>query len=172
MSGQHRLPDGKRVAYEESIRVPLVVRGPGFPRGAVRSAPVANIDLAPTVAALAAARPGLREDGCSLLPLAKSASARWRRDLLFESFAVKDLRGEGDILKTTLPRYAAVRSGQYMYIEYANGERELYDLEADPDELVNRASDPALATVRGDLVRRLSRLRTTSGAHCTATRGG
>ena len=147
MSGQHRIASGKRVAYEESIRVPLIVRGPGFPRGVKRTASVSNIDLAPTIVSLAHARAGLRMDGCSLRPLAARAGARWQRQLLFENLTTTGLGSEGDKI-AVLPKYAAIRSGQFKWVEYANGERELYDLAADPHELVNRAAEPGLADTR------------------------
>jgi N-acetylglucosamine-6-sulfatase len=156
--GEHRIPAGKRVPYEESIRVPLIVRGPGFARGVKRAAPVANIDLAPTIAALAHARAGVDVDGCSLLPLAAHARAHWQRNLLFENLTTNGLGGETDKVKD-LPKYAAIRSGQFMWVEYANGERELYDLASDPYELSNRAADPGLADVRARLSARLARLR-------------
>jgi N-acetylglucosamine-6-sulfatase len=158
MTGQHRIASGKRVPYEESIRVPLIVRGPGFAPGATRSAPVANIDLAPTIVSLAHARARLDMDGCSLLPLAARAGAHWSRSLLFENLTQNGLGGEGDKIKN-LPKYAAIRSGQFKWVEYANGERELYDLAADPLELENRAADPGLAGVRARLSNRLAKLR-------------
>jgi len=165
MSGEHRLGYGKRVDYEESIRVPLVIRGPGFPRGAVRTAPVANIDLAPTISSLAGARPRLHVDGCSLLPLAAKPGAHWVRDLLFENFDTRDVGSERDPV-AKLPRYSGIRSGSYMYTRYANGESELYDLRTDPYELRNRASDPSLAKVRAGLAHRLARLRTGPAPPC------
>jgi arylsulfatase A-like enzyme len=158
MSGEHRIASGKRVAYEESIRVPLIVRGPGFPRGVKRTAPVANIDLAPTIVSLAHARAGVRMDGCSLRPLAASAGAHWQRQLLLENLTTSGLGSEGDKI-SGLPKYAAIRSGQFKWVEYANGERELYDLATDPSELTNKAADPALADVRALLAKRLARLR-------------
>ena len=63
-------------------------------------------------------------------------------------------------------RYEAVRTKRYLYVEYLGGERELYDLRADPGELQNRARDPAMAAVRADLARRLHRLQSCAGASC------
>jgi N-acetylglucosamine-6-sulfatase len=170
MAGEHRIPSGKRVPYEESIRVPLIVRGPGFARGVKRNAPVANIDLAPTIVSLAHARASLRMDGCSLLPIAARADRHWQRSLLFENLTTNGLGGEGDKIKN-LPKYAAIRSGQFMWVEYANGERELYDLRSDPYELDNKAADPALAGVREQLSKRLARLRKGSAPACKLVSG-
>jgi N-acetylglucosamine-6-sulfatase len=170
MSGQHRIASGKRVPYEESIRVPLVVRGPGFARGVKRDAPVANVDLAPTIVALARAPAGVRSDGCSLVPLARRSDRHWRRDLLFENLTTNGLGGEGDKIKA-LPEYVAIRTGQFMWVEYANGERELYDLKADPYELANKAADPALAGVRAQLSKRLARLRKGTAPACQLVSG-
>ncbi|MCS7040682.1 MAG: sulfatase, partial [Anaerolineae bacterium] len=83
--GQHRLFIGKRAPYEEVIRVPLYVRGPGVPAGATRDHMVANIDLAPTFAALAGVIPPTFVDGRSLVPLlgfSPPSSAAWRQALL------------------------------------------------------------------------------------------
>ena len=66
--GQHRLI-GKSAAYEESIKVPLVMRGPGIPKGETRAALVNNLDVVATVAELAGASPGYALDGRSLTPL-------------------------------------------------------------------------------------------------------
>jgi arylsulfatase A-like enzyme len=85
--GQHRLVSGKNTGYEEDLRVPLVVRGPGVPRGAVRGHLVANIDLAATFADLAGAPIPAFVDGRSLAPLLRTnppPQSSWRRALLLE----------------------------------------------------------------------------------------
>ena len=73
--GEHRVTEGKYLPYEESIRVPLIIfdgrgLGSGFPAGATVTQPVSNIDLAPTIVALAGARARRVMDGQPLLPLA------------------------------------------------------------------------------------------------------
>jgi N-acetylglucosamine-6-sulfatase len=83
--GQHRLPAGKRSPYEEDIRVPLIIRGPGVPAGQVVSALAANTDLAPTFAALAGTTLAYDPDGRSLLPLLFGPPpAQWRTAYLLD----------------------------------------------------------------------------------------
>ncbi len=151
--GEHRVPAGKVLLYEPSIRVPLIVRGLGFPRGRRLAQPVANIDLAPTIVDVAEARAGRRMDGRSLVPLLRDPGLSWGRDILIENGP-----GAGN--------FAAVRSPRYLYAEYASGDRELYDLAADPYELTSRHGDRALARLRGDLARRVALLRRCAGDAC------
>jgi N-acetylglucosamine-6-sulfatase len=160
MQGEHRIDEGKIVHYEPSTRVPLIVRGPGVPRGARRRQLVANVDLAPTILAAARARPGLAMDGRSLLPLAADPDALAARDILLEARPDKPVR-----------QYAAVRTRRYVYVEYGNGDRELYDLRRDPLQLVSRHDDPAYARVRIALSRRLAVLRDCRGSACARGAG-
>jgi len=153
--GEHRIVDQKYYPYEESIRVPLIIRGGGFPVGTT-SQPVSNIDLAPTIAALTGARPGRVMDGRPLLPLALDPQQGKERTLLIEGF------GSGG----AKPPFQAVRDPRWLYVEYGKGDRELYNLEADPFELRSRHAAPLLAPVRADLARRLARLRFCSGKSC------
>jgi N-acetylglucosamine-6-sulfatase len=128
MWGEHRW-DGKVLAYEESIRVPFVMR---FDRriGSARADThmVANIDLAPTFAqAAGVSAPGV--EGLSLLPIVDSPEAPWRTDLLIEHYGAP------------FPSFCAVRDEDTTYVSYATGEEELYDLVLDPNQLDNMASD-------------------------------
>jgi N-acetylglucosamine-6-sulfatase len=178
--GQHRVPSGKVLLYEPSIRVPLLMRGPGVPKNKHLRQMVANIDLAPTIVALAKARAGRVMDGRSLLPILHRPSIQWGRDLLIErgpagqakSGAQMGEIGNGDNGnqgKTAAPgdqRFVALRTPRYLYAEYTNGEKELYDLANDPDELTNRALDPAYAAIRTELSARLAKLATCKGPAC------
>jgi N-acetylglucosamine-6-sulfatase len=87
--GQHRLPPGKQTAYDEDIRVPMIVRGPGIPAGATTDRIAMNVDLAPTIAALAGARTPKFVDGRSLVPLLRTPGAhrRWRTAAFVEHYA-------------------------------------------------------------------------------------
>lgn len=155
--GEHRLPDGKYYPYEEAVHVPLLIRGGGFPARATASQLVSNIDLAPTILALAGADPGRVVDGRPLLPLARNPELEKDRALLIEGFS----RGR----RAGLP-YAAVRTGRWLYAEYETGEKELYDLQADPQQLDSRHAAPELAGVREELAARLAGLRECSGEGC------
>jgi arylsulfatase A-like enzyme/CubicO group peptidase (beta-lactamase class C family) len=88
--GHHRMPDGKMTAYEEDIRVPLIVRGPGVPAGKTLAGYLTgNVDLAPTFAAIAGVQPPDFVDGRSLVPLlsaAPPAPSAWRQAYLVEQY--------------------------------------------------------------------------------------
>jgi arylsulfatase A-like enzyme len=87
--GEHRLPEGKGTPYEETIRVPLLVRGPDVPAGRVETRVASLIDLAPTFAALAEAPAPHFVDGRSLAPLlAGDDAAPWRQAVLVEMSSV------------------------------------------------------------------------------------
>lgn len=154
--GEHRVANAKYHAYEESIRVPLIIRGGGFPAGAKAAQLVSNVDLAPTIVALTGAHARRVMDGRPLLPLALDPAQGTGRTLLIEGM------GSG----RDKPSYHAARDGRWVYVEYPGGERELYDLQADPYQLTSRHKAPALAAVRQDLALRLARLRSCHGASC------
>jgi arylsulfatase A-like enzyme len=148
--GEHRWgrngPENKQVPYEESIRVPFVVRYDPL-LSAPRTDPnlVLNIDLAPTFTALAGvAAPG--SEGRSLLPLLQAPGAPWRTDFLIEHSL------------SNLPSYCAVRSTDALYVRYATGEQELYLLAVDPFQLVNQAANPAYASMVASLRARAQEL--------------
>ena len=76
--GQHRLTRGKQTAFDTDIRVPLIVAGPGVPKGRTVNQVTQNTDLYPTFVQLAGGVPGAQVDGRSLLPLLHPASAQCR----------------------------------------------------------------------------------------------
>jgi N-acetylglucosamine-6-sulfatase len=150
--GEHHLI-GKNRLYDEALRVPLVIRGPGVAAGRVRRDLVSNVDLAPTIVAATGARPGLLMDGRSLLtPPAARGRPGGARELLLELF-------HGG-------RFAGLRTSRYAYLDFGNRGIELYDLRADPYELRNLAGDRKSRSVEARLRADLQRLRTCSGAGC------
>jgi len=130
--GEHRL-GGKIWPYEESTHVPLIVRAPWTTHATRNSQPVLNIDLAPTIGAIAGVTPGLAEDGRSFLPfLYGSKIPDWRKSFLVEYLGKSKL-------PSGPPPYIAVQSKKFLYVNYFNGWRELYNLRRDPWELDNIA---------------------------------
>ena len=156
LNGEHRVPDGKLLPYEPSIRVPLIVRGPGVPRGQVRRQLVANVDLAPTIAGVARAQPGRVMDGMSLMGFIRQPAVDSNRSILLES----GLRVQKE------NQFAGIRTQRYTYVEFAGGERELYDNLRDRHQLVNQAANRAISATRAGLARRLAVLRKCRGASC------
>jgi N-acetylglucosamine-6-sulfatase len=153
--GEHRVQLGKVLVYEPSIRVPLIMRGPGVPEGAHRGQLVTNADLAPTILEAAGAKPGKPQDGRSLFPLLDDRGLEWGRDLLIEGAP-----------GVNQPAFDAIRTYRYVYVQHANGERELYDLERDPYQLTSLAGDPAYADVQAELALRLGLLSVCAGRSC------
>lgn len=147
--GEHRL-FGKTWAYEPSIRVPMIVRVPWRSTRAVEPRPVLNIDLASTLAELAGVRPGLPQDGRSLLPLLRRRSVAWRTEVLIEWL--------GERSAVHPQPYRAVRTDHWKLIVYQDGTRELYDLRDDGDELNSLALNPAYDAIEQDLLSRLGEL--------------
>jgi N-acetylglucosamine-6-sulfatase len=150
--GEHCLSVERRLAYEESIRIPLYIRYPGMIRaGRTDSHLISSVDLAPTFLELAGQPvPGAME-GRSLVPLLRGRGGPWRTSLLIEYFSDK-----------VMPRvlnmgYRAVRTERWKYIHYTDLTEmdELYDLRNDPYELRNLAGEAggrgALASMRAEL---------------------
>jgi arylsulfatase A-like enzyme len=155
-NGEHRIVTGKYYVYEPSVRVPLIIEGPGMPRGVTQPTYVANVDLAPTILQLARARPLRPIDGISLVPLLKHPHLRWRRDILLESGA----NSQG------LPVYAAVRTPSFLYAQYSTGDRELYDMRKDDAQLHNLYGERGYSSEVTALRTELDRLQHCAGADC------
>ncbi len=155
--GDHGLTS-KFLPYEESIRVPMIVAGPGVaPR--VESRLVLNADVAPTMLELAGLAVPDRMHGRSLVPLLRGRRAAWRSSILYEAPAsVLDCRP-----------LLAVRTERWKYVETFEGPQlrpdatpafeELYDLKADPAEMANLAARAEHAKTRRRLADELRRLR-------------
>ena len=162
-AGQHRLlMPPKRLAYEEDIKMPLIVRGPGVPTGVSRSGMALNNDLAPTFAEWAQADPLLPVDGRSLVPmLSTSPPSNWRTAFLAEAAAHEQIGR---------PAYRAVRTDNYLYVRYADGETELYNLDRDPYELESYYPEAGNA-LKDRLQGRLSSLVSCAGPECRSAEG-
>ena len=169
--GEHRLIAGKDTPYEEDIRVPMVMRGPGVPVGERLDAMVVNIDLAPTFAEIAGVEAPEFVDGRSFLPLLQDPERPWRESFLIERRKLEEQLVRQSKYNGLTPEeldqaavFNGIRTRELVYVEYGSGERELYDLAQDPHQLANLAdeADPVLVSA---LSARLVEL-----AECTSTR--
>ena len=153
--GEHGLSVERRLAYEESIRMPLLVRYPAAIKpGTVRDEFALNIDVAPTLLELAGVtRPGTMQ-GRSLVPLLKGAKPAWRSSFLIEYYS-------DQVFPRVLQMgYKAVRSGRWKYIHYLelDGMDELYDLESDPYEMKNVIGQAGAAAALQEMKKAMERL--------------
>lgn len=163
--GEHRwfLHDGdeygaKECIYEECIKIPLWIR---LPEKISRQEThlVGNIDIAPTILDMADVTPptlvnGEPIDGVSLIPLITNPNTAWRDGILIEMLG-----------NTPELNFSAIRTDQYIYGEYQNGNKELYNLSTDPYQLQNLCPASAgyscgsYASIAADLQARLQQLR-------------
>ncbi|MGI9184142.1 MAG: sulfatase family protein [Solirubrobacteraceae bacterium] len=164
--GEYRLLPGKLTAFNTDIQVPLVVAGPGVPAHSRTPAVTQNIDLAATFAAMGGTT--LSGDGHSLLPLLTGQTAQgWRNAALVEHHGPDSSPNDPDRqtgLSGNPTTYEALRTPDYLYVEYRDGEREFYDLGTDPFELHNTIASLTLPQL-GQLHTELAQLE---GCH-TAT---
>jgi N-acetylglucosamine-6-sulfatase len=159
MHGEHRALAEKVLPYEESIRIPLVMRGPGIPRTRVDQRLVGNMDVTATILDAADAAAGRVLDGRSLLELVADPGAEWGRDILIEN-------GRG---ANGVPTYRGIRTYRYLYIDHrTTGEYELYDLVEDPYQLQSVDGHERYAKVQRDLASRLRELTHCVGVQCLA----
>jgi N-acetylglucosamine-6-sulfatase len=118
LMGQHRIVAGKGNSFEETIRVPLMIRGPGVPGGEVDQ-PVLNVDLAPTLLELAGLPVPDSVDGRSLVPFLRGRPpTSWRTDVLLDT-----------------PNNAGLRTLDWLFVDLDSGEIQLYDMQQDPYQL-------------------------------------
>lgn len=143
--GEHGL-SGKGVAYDESLRVPFAIFGPGIPSKVDDRMVLADLDLGPTILQMAgvAAAPS---DGMSLEPILQGQNPAWRNSMLFESW--------GNGASGPYCTWAALRTDRWKYILQANGEEELYDLVNDPYEEESLHLNPAYDAIRTQLADQL-----------------
>lgn len=194
--GQHRMVGGKFLAYEPATHLPLIIRGPGIEPNTHTGQFASTIDIAPTILELAGVKADKSIDGTSLVPFMQDPSLRTRRPLLFESFVqTNDVEQDGDAATgestTTAGRargklgvkgaagaaahasvvappknYYGIRLGPYKYIEWPDGEKELYNINKDPYELNNIVRNRNYSPIRNFLHEELVRLEECSGRTC------
>ncbi len=141
--GDHGLILKGPMHYEGLLRVPLIVRGPKVPAGSALPHPVSTLDIAPTLFDLGGADPLQTQHGSSLWP---QISGNGNRDFALNEWELLAQRTGVDLSLRT------VRTARHkMTVDLRSGAGELYDLEGDPAELVNRFGDPGYADVRGQL---------------------
>ncbi len=156
MIGEHGFTS-KVLPYEESIRVPMIVAGPGISPG-VRDELVLNADIMPSILDFAGIPPRTNVNGRALGPLLSGQTSAWRDTILYES-------PSGALGTHPL---VAVRGRRWKYIQTFHRDRpselmfeELYDLETDAAEMQNLAGQPAHAATQKQLAAELHRLRNT-----------
>lgn len=155
--GEHGLYD-KRLAYEESIRIPFIVRYPGLVKDPGRRASqmILNIDLAPTLLDLVGLDIPPNMQGQSIKPILQSSTAAGRQSWLYEHFPVFPI---------PIPGITCVRTNRYKYIEYQNDKRpkEVFDLKSDPKEKHNIIDTDKGKKIERQLKQELKRLKTETG---------
>ncbi|HEX8689638.1 MAG TPA: sulfatase [Solirubrobacterales bacterium] len=187
--GEHRLLGGKFLAYEPATHLPFLIRGPGIEQDSATGELAANIDIAPTLLELAGAEADKSIDGRSLVPYLEDPELRSRRPILFESFVeTSDVEAQGQIsaapsggegatasrrsggatasLLAPPKDYAGIRLGPYKYIAWPSGEKELYNINRDPNELNSLHGVPNFFPIRNFLHRQMKRFTTCVGRGC------
>lgn len=147
--GEHGLID-KRDAYEVSMRIPLLARGPGMIRPGTRiSQMVLNIDIAPSILEMAGIRKPAQMQGTSFVPLLREHAAPWRDRIFYEYY------WEDGFPQT--PTQFAVRTDRYKFIRSQGiwDINQLYDLQQDPYEMNNLIRSPKHQEIAAQLNKEL-----------------
>ncbi|HEX6943400.1 MAG TPA: sulfatase/phosphatase domain-containing protein, partial [Gemmatimonadaceae bacterium] len=158
--GEHGLNEERRLAYEETIRIPLIVRYPRLKNMVAQPGQMAQtIDLAPTILALAGVSDTVSRHGSSLLPVLNGSATNWRNSVLVEYYT------DQVFPRTLTMGYQAVRTDHYKYIHYLElpGMDELYDLQTDPFELNNLMGTDEGKRLLPALESQLARLQSETG---------
>lgn len=171
--GEHRYPAGKGTVYEPSIRVPLLLTGPGLRTGEKRHDPITTVDLTATITDLGNATGRLTGrypiDGQSRLSTLFSGDQGWRTPVVTEghiwSRIDRDLAHELGF-QGNGRSFIGIRTARYSYVRYIRGDEELYDLATDANQLTSVHSKPAFAAVKTALVEAWTAYRNCRGASC------
>ena len=154
--GEHWLSQERRLPYEESVRLPLLVRYPPLAQAGSKVQGLSlSVDIAPTVLEVGQAEIGEHIQGRSLLPLLQGNNSEWRETVLIEFYTYENPRPWLMDMD-----YKAIRTDRYKLIHWIQhpNERELYDLETDPYEMRNLVDEPSMSAVLRELENDLSRL--------------
>lgn len=164
--GAHRMTKGKRTAFREDTVVPMIAIGPGITPGSSVDAMSASIDLAPTFTSLLDAQAPTWVDGRSLTDMLATGEvpASWRQATISESLGTSS-PGDPDYQPEAPPQFTALRTPDWLFVVYRDGERELYDLRADPYETNNVISTASTTLVAG-LYSQLQAMRSCAGETC------
>lgn len=155
---------GKCMMYEGSVRVPMLLRWPGhLARGAVLSEPVAGVDLMPTLLDLANVPLPAPVHGRSIAEEVRAGREPAPADVFAEIASFEGIHNRQAPLEE-LAATVLVRSDGWKYIRHRGGTDELYDLQNDPDEMDDLATDPGQAERVGQLRRRIAGLLREQGA--------
>ncbi|MFE9960302.1 sulfatase-like hydrolase/transferase [Micromonospora sp. NPDC005299] len=146
-TGAHRLHDKGPAMYEDIYRTPGLLRVPGEPGGVVRTEFVSLLDCTATILELAGLDPKSAVDSRSLLPLVGGGEARWEEDLVCE------FHGHHFPYAQRM-----LRTDRYKLVVNPDSVNELYDLQLDPDELLNLYEHPEMAEIRTRMMHRLYQL--------------
>lgn len=166
--GEHRRPTGKVLGHEPSLRVPFLITGPGMRAGEKRNDPITNIDVTATILDLAGATPPHTADGRSHRTTLRDGDAGWTQPVFFE--AVHSTRGRKTepLLKNDRRSSFGVRTPRYSFTIYKTGERELYDLYADPAQMQSLHDDPRFVGLTKELTDLVIAYRNCRGSACHA----
>lgn len=161
LEGEHGMVD-KRTMHEPSIRIPIVLSGPGLPVGKVVSEQVLTVDVAPSVLELCHSQPLEKIQGRSWVKVAHSADLKWRRAWFYEYNYEKQF--------PYTPNVRGIRTDEWKLIRYPHGDgsqdrhtAELYHLKTDPGELHNLAEHADHQRVRQRLQNLLSDMLAAEG---------
>jgi N-acetylglucosamine-6-sulfatase len=161
--GEHRIAKQKWRPYEEDIRMPLLVRGPGIAAGSTTEKLTLNTDYMPTFLDLADSQIPSYADGRPLRPVLNGSVTTWRSAVLPEAAANYSPAYEG------IRTISTVGAPARQYLEYSGGVKELYKLDTDPYKLTNLYNPTAPPA---DLVSRLQALKGCAGKGCFMAENG
>lgn len=153
-TGGHNI-NGKLMHYRETLRIPLILRGPGIPAGRVSATAVGNPDIATTIMAVAGAQPGRAQDGVNFMPWIGEPSQD--RVIPISAWRVHD---------GTKQIYSGIRFGDWTYARYSDGTEELYDRSDDPYQTRSLALTPDYADELAELRNLDEKYRNCAGDSC------